>query len=284
MERPFFFENEGKRLYGMAFSPEAGARRRACPLPGVLLCSPFAEEKLWAQRVMVSFARRLSHLGAAAMVFDYRGHGDSQCDFVESTMETRLADIARAVEVLREQTGAERVGLLGLRLGGTLAAAAAAGHPGVDALILWEPVIDAREYLYQCLRSNLATQLAVHGAVTRKRDELVADLEEGRPVNVDGYLLSGELYRQAARIHLGEAMGRVSVPVLLVKIVRKEGEPVPEGTRSLLEPGGRANPGSRLCTAVEQPFWTQRNLYVQRAANLFAATEEWLETVLWKKP
>jgi pimeloyl-ACP methyl ester carboxylesterase len=52
-----------------------------------------------------------------------------------------------AVEELREATGETRVVLAGLRLGASVAALAARRAGGVDALVLWEPVVDGAAHL-----------------------------------------------------------------------------------------------------------------------------------------
>ena len=63
---------------------------------GVLLCHAFAEEKLWSHRVYVTFARELAALGYAVLRFDFRGEGDSDLEFEQATISTRIADVITA--------------------------------------------------------------------------------------------------------------------------------------------------------------------------------------------
>ena len=132
MEEPLFFPSEGYRLFGVLHSPVDGKRENT--KVGLVFCDPFAEEKLWAHRIYVNMARYLAENGIWALRFDCMGHGDSEGEFEESTVETRLRDIRNAVRFLKEQSGVDRIGLLGLRFGGTLAAIAAVSWMRMSAL------------------------------------------------------------------------------------------------------------------------------------------------------
>jgi pimeloyl-ACP methyl ester carboxylesterase len=63
--------------------------------------------------------------------FDFRGCGDSEGDEAVAGTDAWRDDIGTAVEELKRRAGAARVALAGLRLGGTLAAQAAAGRDDV---------------------------------------------------------------------------------------------------------------------------------------------------------
>ncbi|MCK4375582.1 MAG: alpha/beta hydrolase, partial [Candidatus Brocadiae bacterium] len=93
--------------------------------PAVVFCNAFGEERKSSALAMARLARAAAGAGFPSLRFDYYGCGDSEGDFVEATVRSRLDDIVRAAGFLRERTGAEEVCLLGLRLGGTLAARAA---------------------------------------------------------------------------------------------------------------------------------------------------------------
>ena len=72
-EKPFIFPNGSYNLFGILHEPEIESNGE-----GFVFCSPFAEEKLWAHRVFVNFARELARLGYTVLRFDYMGHGDSE--------------------------------------------------------------------------------------------------------------------------------------------------------------------------------------------------------------
>ena len=88
METPLFFKNINYKLFGVLHQPEHGELTK--PSLGIVFCHPFAEEKLIVHRVMVNLARRLTKEGIYCLRFDYMGHGDSDGNFEDSTIETRL--------------------------------------------------------------------------------------------------------------------------------------------------------------------------------------------------
>src|SRR5690606_18367316 len=101
--------------------------------------------------------------------------GDSDGAFEQFTMADHLADVRTAVHKLQE-TAPEisGVALLGLRYGATLALLAATENPDIERLVLWDPVVDIAQYLQDQLRTNLTTQMVLHGKVIENREQLVA--------------------------------------------------------------------------------------------------------------
>ncbi|HET7217704.1 MAG TPA: alpha/beta fold hydrolase, partial [Vicinamibacterales bacterium] len=181
-ETPLYFAGGDHALFGLMHEP-AGFR---AGVPFVF-CHPLCEEKLWAHRVFVSFARELAAAGHPVLRFDYSGNGDSDGDFSTLSLGSIARDVRRAIAMVREKTGAPKVHLLGLRFGGLIASLAAEDAADVDRLILWSPVVDGSRYMQELLRVNLTTQLAIHKEVRQDRAALVAVMEQGGSVNVDGY-------------------------------------------------------------------------------------------------
>jgi len=96
---------------------------------------------------------------------------------------------------------------------------AAAGRSDVAQLLLWDPVTDGAEYMQAVLRSNLMLQMAQHRRVMENRELLVERLDRGELVNVEGYMLNGELYREVSAIRLAAARPEASVRSLIVSIM-----------------------------------------------------------------
>lgn len=97
---------------------------------------------------MVKLAVSLSESGFHVLRFDYFGTGDSGGDSTEVSLKGCREDILTAMEEIRDMTEAERVSLIGLRLGATLAAEVAADEPeDIDRLVLWDPVVSGQEYV-----------------------------------------------------------------------------------------------------------------------------------------
>jgi uncharacterized protein len=140
---PFYFGTGRRRLFGAYDSARGGAATRAA-----VLCYPWGEEYIHAHRAMRQLAIKLSSAGIHTLRFDYFGTGDSSGERVKANFPDCVADTETAIDELRDMTGARRVALVGLRFGGTLAAAVAVKRPeDVDALVLWDPVVSGAEQL-----------------------------------------------------------------------------------------------------------------------------------------
>ncbi len=284
MEAAFFFESNGKHIFSVLHSPDedelvvSHESKRNNRVVGVVLCAPFAEEKLWSQRVFVSFARLLAKHGYYVLRFDYMGHGDSQGNFEDATVDTRLVDISRAVEVLRQKTGLKDVGLIGLRFGATLAAIAARRDDCF--LVLWEPLINGSKYLQQCMRSNLATQLLIYRKILTTRQQLIENLMSGEMVNIDGYLISRSFYLQASGINLLEDELNTEMPTLIFKINKTSTAKTTPEYEGLAQRYCRNNEKSVFNIVREQPFWTELKTYFQYSETIFSKTLSWMDGVV----
>jgi pimeloyl-ACP methyl ester carboxylesterase len=145
-----FFGPPAKRLFGVFDEPASGGASEL----GVVLCYPHGADYDTAFRSFRILGTRLARAGFHVLRFDYLGTGDSSGGVDDASIAQWIADIVTAVHELRTSRELREVSLVGLRLGATLAALAAAECQRVNRLVLWEPVIDGREYL--------AAQRALH--------------------------------------------------------------------------------------------------------------------------
>ena len=147
---PFFFGTRQRRLFGV-YSPARAPARSAASGAGtraVVLCNPWGQEYLRAHRALRHLAGLLNDTGVHVLRFDYFGTGDSTGDMPDASLAGWQDDIETAIDELKDTTDAARVGLVGLRLGGTLAARVAARRrKDVDSLVLWDPVASGAAYL-----------------------------------------------------------------------------------------------------------------------------------------
>ncbi len=127
-ERPLF----------AVYSAASGKRQRRA----AVLCAAFGEEYGRTHRTARLLAQRLASSGAEVLRFDYYGTGDSGGRDEEFAMHGAVDDAVVAVAEARELGGVRRVTLIGLREGAAAALRAAAVAPGVDRLVLWDPVLD----------------------------------------------------------------------------------------------------------------------------------------------
>ena len=265
-ETPIFFGEKQDQLFGVLHQPVQDANGNA-----FVFCHPFAEEKLWAHRVFVNFARDLAHRGYIVLRFDYRGYGDSDGNFTNFTLTSHGEDIERATSFLRQQFSIiGKIGLLGLRLGASLAWISAERCGINGPLILWDPILNGEDYVLEFLRSNLTTQLAIYGEVHEDREQLIEKLRRGELVNVEGYDLGRDVYQELAALRLDDHEGSYGGQALVIQIGRNE--------KPKRQPAGFVeNIGAELLCVAEEPFWREIKRFYYRADALFGATLGWLK-------
>ncbi len=234
---------------------------------------PFAEEKLWSHRVYVSFARELASQGYYVARFDFRGHGDSDGDFVDSTLEKHVQDIDAVINHLKVQYQIKDISLFGLRLGASLATVFASSSDEIRNLILWDPVLNGERYMQEILRSNLAAQMALKGKVETTRDDLVEQMKSGSPINIEGYLLTYDYYSQLSGLDLLQLDHKKSVNCLINQIVRNPKQPHNKAYAEFIE---NFSAKSELVKSHEEQFWKEIKTFYQYAENLNSSTISWM--------
>lgn len=267
-ETPFFFEAAaaGQRLFGVLHAPTGPASGRT-----FVFCHPLTEEKLWTHRVFTSFARSLAAAGHSVLRYDARGNGDSDGEFSDVSLTTLRADARSAIVEAVRRTGVQRVTLLGLRAGAVVASLAAEDVPDlVERLILWAPLTDGGRYMQELLRINLSGQMAAHKDILFDREALVAQMQQGQTVNIEGYEMAWPLYDEMSAIKPGMPR-HFDGPCLVVQVERRS-RPDAELQQVADAYGGRAV----LASAEEEPFWKEIARFYEQAPNLFRVTREWL--------
>ena len=166
----------------------------------------------------------------------------------------------------------EGIGIFGLRFGATIASIAAERIAETRFLVLWEPLMSGSRYMQDLLRSNIATQAAVYKEVRKNRNELIRMMEEGHTVNVDGYELSRDFFREASELDLLAQEKGFEGECLVVQLDRKKRSPRNETVKL----AGLYRRSQVRCEA-EEPFWKEIKTFYSRADNACAATMEWLE-------
>jgi len=260
MEEPLFFTVDGLRLFGVLHLPEGAARD--C---GLVFCAPFAEEHKQGYRVFVELARRLEAAGFPCLRFDYRGTGDSEGPFAAFSLAGAVRDIGSAAALLRQRAGVARIGLIGLRLGASLAWRAAAEGLEASHLVLWQPIADGDLFYRLNIRRMLVRQMMTAGKASGERatgDEATIDL--------DGFLVRRATCEEIRALDLRAGV-RPPAPSLLIQCSHSK-EPSAE-LRPLVE---KLGPDDRFLAFVIEPFWNRLG-YVD-CTPVIDATVRWLAT------
>ena len=154
-KRPIYFGSAERPLFGTYHPPiESGRAPQARPL-GIVLCNPIGDELIRAHRALRHLAEALAAGGYPVLRFDFDGTGDSAGDERDpERVATWRADVRRAVVELRARGGVDQVALVGLKLGGTLAALAAEELGGVDALVLWGASMTGSAFVAEATKAH----------------------------------------------------------------------------------------------------------------------------------
>ena len=163
----------------------------------LLLCGPFGIERERAYLTLVQWARTLAARGFDVMRFDYGGNGESTGSFEDMTFARWRENAALCAARLSAVTHGCALVIQGTRFGALIAAELFACGIG-DGLLLWEPPVSAEALLRDTLRHNLVGQRMAHPETTpRLREQLIAALDAGELVNVDGYFWRRAFWMEA---------------------------------------------------------------------------------------
>jgi hypothetical protein len=138
------FFSEGHRLDGLLYTPKnlAPEEKR----PGVVLLVGYTYLKTM---VMPDIAKALNATGYVALVFDYRGFGDSEGPRWRLIPQEQVNDARAALTFLADQPHVDpsRLAVIGISLGGAHAITTAALDRRVAAAVALEPPGDGERWL-----------------------------------------------------------------------------------------------------------------------------------------
>lgn len=256
-ETPLWVSTAEGNLYTVECVPQEGVSG-----PPVVIASPDGEEHAWAARTLVTVARALAHHGSTVYRFDHLGQGESEGDYESTTWMTRLADLDATVQMAYRRTRQQPV-VLGVRLGATLALAAMKRGMSVAGLVVWEPVVDAAQYVHQLLRVNVSTQMVALGKIERDRSDLIADARRGGVVSVNGFGLSGPFIDALLALDMDTKIEQLSLPTLWLSTMPADQHVT----------GNSLIVSKRIATF---PFWKEPKVYRSAVPAFLPDTLEWL--------
>ncbi|RMH56720.1 MAG: alpha/beta fold hydrolase [Candidatus Hydrogenedentota bacterium] len=222
------WEKEGLRIRGVFHTP--AARR----FPAVVMCPGFTGTKTEPGFLFTKAARYFTTLGFGVLRFDYRGSGDSEGDFVDVTIQGEIADAESALRWLesRPEVDSKKLGLLGLSMGGCVAAYVAGDRHDLSSVVLWAPV------------SN-----PLRLARERKSREQIEMMRRYGWAPYGGHRIGRALVAELPSLRPTERIALYPGPVLLCHGTEDEAVPpaASEEYRAVL----RARPGGDVRTCVE---------------------------------
>ncbi|MBS7641750.1 MAG: alpha/beta fold hydrolase [Candidatus Bathyarchaeia archaeon] len=202
MIRPVIFRNEGQCLVGILHIPD-GLASRGGRAPGIVMFHGFTGNKVEAHRLFIHVARRLCDSGFIVLRFDFRGSGDSDGEFEDMTIPGEVSDARRALTLLMRQRYVDksRVGVLGLSMGGRVAAILASMDRRIGFVVLYSPALGP-------LRGRMLSWMP---------REYMDILDLGGAVEVSsGWYLKKRFFETVDYIVPSDVMKDIRAPILIV--------------------------------------------------------------------
>lgn len=192
-EKPLTFPSAGYELSAFVHIPSIGSRFF------VLMLHGFTGNKVEANRLFVDVARALCKVGVSVFRFDYRCHGDSPLDFEEFRFEYALEDAENALAYVANGYRPERIIVLGLSMGGHIAARLAAAHGDrLAGAILLSPAINFAE-------------------IGKAMERFVAEAGDYYILGVFGpYRIRKEGLLSFSKYNALELVDKITIPVLII--------------------------------------------------------------------
>ena len=245
--RPLYLTSDAGPLFAWFYPPAD----RATGL-GIVLCRPMGSELMCSYRAMRELALAMAEGGLAVMAIDYHGTGDSPgYDDDDNRVEQWMHSIDVAIDALHARGFAD-VGVVGVRVGATLAAAVASRRGDLACAVLWAPCKTGKAYAREMKMLALS--------------EAPASSEGGdASVEAGGFLLTAATVGELAAVDLAK-LGKPVAPRIL--LIARDDMPADDKLAAALGATSVAWPGySKMMLAPH---------YAEGAPDTYAKIVAWL--------
>ena len=140
--QPCFIDSGKERLFGMHYKPQPSQPSRS---HAVLICHPLGHEYSRSYRNLQQLTLHLAQSGFDCLRFDYEGTGNSSGHPQDSLVSDYIENVHSAAEFIQTQCNAEKLSIIGLRMGASLAVSADIRE--LENLILWDPIVKGEHYI-----------------------------------------------------------------------------------------------------------------------------------------
>ncbi|MER5805418.1 alpha/beta hydrolase [Streptomyces mirabilis] len=196
MIRHHDFQHNGLTLRSTLHIPDGppGTRR-----PTVVFVHGFTANRIELPD-FVAMSRLLEAHGIAAVRFDLSGHGESDGDFFDVTIAGEIAETLAVLRTVRtfDFVDFDRIGLVGMSMGGVVAGIVAGEEPGISALCLWSP-------------AAVAPFEAAAGRL--KGRNIAPEIEAKGYFDADGHRVSPAMVEDMAKLDVYGRSGKYAGPV-----------------------------------------------------------------------
>ncbi len=252
------------RMFGCLHLPKGQAKA------ALVVCSSTHAELLKAYHLEVLLARELAAAGIAVHRFHYRGDGNSEGADTDLTLPAMKAATREAHERVVERSGAERLGVVGVRLG-AFPAVSLAAEAGGASVLLWDPVLDTDRFMKDAIRSHAISALK-GDAKPERVEQVLARLEAEGSVELLGYELTSAFHASIAGQMLADHVPTKS-QVLIVPFGSLNTEALTERWQAAGVDINDLQGTGREAWWLDEQATEDRN---QRGATLVRRSAEWL--------
>jgi len=205
-----FFESDGRPLYGVSYLPEHPAAHVA------IFCNGFSENHCEGRAEAIA-ARIIAAKGCSAFVYHPRAHGDSAGDLEDLTFVDLVEDAVNAANYARALSGASQIVWVGIRFGALVAAHAISRIADTIGLALWEPALNAHDYLTKAMRHVLYYEMSLGERPSKTVDQMTEQLKRGDKISLLGFDLYRKFFDSADGADLLDALQPWSGPTLIAQ-------------------------------------------------------------------
>ncbi len=201
MEKPVTFRNRGKQLVGMLHVPDE--LHRGDKAPAIVMFHGFTGNRTEAHRLFVQVARNLCSARFLVLRFDFLGSGDSEGEFDDMTVRGEVNDAEKSLDFLEDQplVDGEKIGVIGLSLGGRVASILASEDERLKFAVLLSPALGP---LKEAFTSHMD-------------DEARERLKKGEAIKVsEGWYLKKPFFDTLDDPVPFNVMDRIRAPVLII--------------------------------------------------------------------
>lgn len=252
-EKAAYFENSrGQSLFGVL---------HGCRNPigaAVVFCHPLGEEKQKSYRPFVEFSRYLAANGVCSLRFDNAGFGDSDGDSVDATVESQILDTLDAIGHATSSFECDRLYLVGLRFGATIAALTAERQPNIDGLALHSPIVDCAAYWSSLLRKQQFSALS-RGTKAQSKQELLAQLEAEKVIEIDSQEFSIDMVTQLSSINLLDSIKNFNGRLLTTCV--SEDQPARDEAENLQQKYRQIGIDCDAWLSEPREYWSESSMY-----------------------
>jgi pimeloyl-ACP methyl ester carboxylesterase len=126
---------------------------------GWVICHSFGLEQTTLMEHEVATARSVAAAGMPVLRYQGRGYGDAEGAAADVGLDTHVEDAGAAVARLAALAGVDRIGVIGGRFGG-MVAALTAERVGLPLMVLWEPTVSGARLMRDLVRSAAIRDMA----------------------------------------------------------------------------------------------------------------------------